>query len=49
MPAVLVEKIKRSKDFNQGYYLTEELAADEVDMQWHTLPESAPLQDPNAF
>ena len=49
MPAALVEKIKKSDGFNQGYALTEELAAAEVDMQWHTLPESAPLEDPDAF
>ena len=45
MPAELVEKIKKSKGFNQGYEFTELLAAAELDMQWHTLPESAPLGD----
>jgi peptidyl-dipeptidase Dcp len=49
MPAALVEKIKKSTGFNQGYEFTELLAAAEVDMQWHTLPESAPLEDPDAF
>jgi peptidyl-dipeptidase Dcp len=49
MPAELVEKIKKSKGFNQGYELTEILAAAELDMQWHALPESAPLQDVDAF
>jgi peptidyl-dipeptidase Dcp len=49
MPAELVEKIKKSKGFNQGYGLTEILAAAELDMQWHALPESAPLQDVDAF
>jgi peptidyl-dipeptidase Dcp len=37
------------RDFNQGYALTELLAAAELDMQWHILPPDAPLQDPDAF
>jgi peptidyl-dipeptidase Dcp len=49
MPAELVAKIKKSVDFNQGYALTELLAAAELDMQWHTLPASAPEQDPDSF
>ena len=37
------EKIKRAENFNQGYKMTELLAAAELDMQWHTLPvERAP-------
>jgi peptidyl-dipeptidase Dcp len=49
MPAVLVEKIKRAKTFNQGYMLTEYLAAALLDMEWHSLPADAPLQTPDAF
>jgi peptidyl-dipeptidase Dcp len=49
MPVELVAKIKKSETFNQGYLLTELLAAAELDMQWHTLPASAPLQEPDAF
>jgi peptidyl-dipeptidase Dcp len=49
MPVELLAKIKRSETFNQGYMLTELLAAAELDMQWHTLPASAPLQEPDAF
>jgi len=49
MPAVLVEKIKKAANFNEGYKLTELLAAAELDMQWHTLPASAPLQNPDEF
>lgn len=37
MPQELVDKIKRSRTFNQGYALTELLAAASLDMQWHTL------------
>jgi peptidyl-dipeptidase Dcp len=49
MPAELKAKIEKSKTFNEGYDLTELLAAARLDMNWHTLPVSAPLQDPDAF
>jgi peptidyl-dipeptidase Dcp len=49
MPANLVEKIKKAENFNEGYALTEVVAAAELDMQWHMLPASAPLQDPDSF
>jgi peptidyl-dipeptidase Dcp len=49
MPADLVAKVRKAKTFNQGYMLTELLAAAELDMQWHTLPASAPLQQPDEF
>ncbi len=49
MPPELVEKIKRARTFNQGYGVTELLAAAQLDMQWHTLPADAPLQTPDAF
>jgi peptidyl-dipeptidase Dcp len=49
MPAELAAKIKKAKTFNQGYALTEILAAAELDMQWHTLPPSAPLQNADKF
>jgi peptidyl-dipeptidase Dcp len=49
MPAELAAKIKKSQTFNQGYALTEVLAAAQLDMQWHTLPAGAPLQKPDAF
>ncbi len=49
MPAELKEKIKKAADFNQGYALTELVAAAELDMQWHTLPVGAPLQKPGEF
>lgn len=49
MPAVLVAKIRKAAGFNQGYALTEALAAAELDMQWHTLPADAPLQDVDRF
>ncbi|HEX4440245.1 MAG TPA: M3 family metallopeptidase [Thermoanaerobaculia bacterium] len=49
MPAALVEKIKKSRTFNQGYLTTEYLAAALLDMAWHTLPADAPKQDVDAF
>ncbi len=49
MPAELAAKIKKAATFNQGYALTELLAAAELDMQWHTLPVDAPLQQPDDF
>jgi peptidyl-dipeptidase Dcp len=49
MPADLAAKIVKAKTFNQGYDLTEFLAASELDLEWHTLPASAPLQDPDTF
>ena len=49
MPADLVEKIKKAAKFNQGYALTELLAAADLDMAWHTLPPGAGAQDSDAF
>jgi peptidyl-dipeptidase Dcp len=49
MPAELAAKIKKSETFNQGYMLTELLAASQLDMHWHTLPADAPLQNPDTF
>ena len=49
MPADLAAKIVKAKTFNQGYDFTEVLAASELDMQWHTLPASAPLENPDTF
>ena len=49
MPAELAAKIKKAETFNEGYKMTELLAAAELDMQWHTLPASAPLQQPDEF
>jgi peptidyl-dipeptidase Dcp len=49
MPQELRDKIKRAENFNQGYKMTELLAAAELDMQWHMLPAGSPLQDPDEF
>ena len=49
MPAELVAKIKKAATFNEGYKVTEALAAAELDMQWHLLPAGSPLQDVDVF
>jgi peptidyl-dipeptidase Dcp len=49
MPAELAAKISKAATFNQGYKLTELVAAAELDMQWHAIPASAGLQQPDAF
>ena len=49
MPQELVEKIKKSRTFNQGFALTEYVAAALLDMSWHTLPPGMPLQDVQTF
>jgi peptidyl-dipeptidase Dcp len=41
IPAGLVEKIKKSSLFNQGFVTGEYLAASILDMAWHTLPNPA--------
>jgi peptidyl-dipeptidase Dcp len=49
MPAELIEKITKAENFDEGYRLTELLAAAELDMQWHMLAQTAPLQNPDEF
>ena len=49
MPAAMAAKLRKAEKFNQGYMLTELLAAAELDMQWHTLGVDAPLKDPDKF
>jgi peptidyl-dipeptidase Dcp len=49
MPKELVEKIKKSRTFAQGFATTEYLAAALLDMAWHELPADAPKQEVDAF
>jgi peptidyl-dipeptidase Dcp len=49
MPAELVAKLTQAKTFNQGYALTEILAAAQLDMQWHTLSAGAQIESTDAF
>lgn len=49
MPDELIEKIRKSRHFNQGFETTEYLAASFLDMDWHTLTEADPNCDVLAF
>ena len=49
IPQSLVDKIKKSQTWDQGYALAELLAASDLDMQWHALKPDAPRQDVDAF
>ncbi len=49
MPADLVAKMERWRAFKNAHDLTEIISASELDLEWHTLPSSAPLQDPDKF
>ena len=49
IPQELVQKILNSRTFNQGYELGEVLEAARLDLDWHSLPASAPLQDVDKF
>jgi len=49
MPEELAARIRKAETFNKGYDMTELLAAAELDMQWHSLPANAPLQNPDEF
>ena len=49
MPEELAARIRKAETFNKGYAMTELLAAAELDMQWHSLPAGAPLQQPDQF
>ncbi len=49
IPQSLVDKIKKSRTFNQGYDNGEVLEAARLDLDWHSLPADAPRQDVDAF
>ena len=49
MPKDLVDKLKKSLTFNQGFATTEYLAAALLDMAWHTRTVDSPPADVNAF
>ncbi|HET8803827.1 MAG TPA: M3 family metallopeptidase [Aequorivita sp.] len=49
IPQALIDKIKNSGTFNQGYSLTENLAASNLDMQWHMVSANKKIDDVNAF
>lgn len=49
IPQELVEKLKRSKTFNEGYAMTELVAAATLDMNWHTVTDTTLLIPVNDF
>jgi peptidyl-dipeptidase Dcp len=49
IPQDLVQKILRSRTFNQGYELGEVLEAARLDLDWHSLAADAPMQDVDQF
>jgi peptidyl-dipeptidase Dcp len=49
IPQELVDKIKKSLTFNQGYDFTEVLIAADLDMAWHSLPADSPEQNSDKF
>src|SRR3954452_13889356 len=49
IPQDLVDKIKRSRTFNQGYENGEVLEAARLDLDWPSLPADAPRQDVDKF
>ena len=49
IPPALVQKILAARTFNQGYEVGEALEAARLDLDWHSLPATAPLQDVDKF
>ena len=49
MPQALVDKIKQSGTFNQGFAFTELLGASLLDFAWHTLPAGGGPNDVDSF
>ncbi len=49
IPEELVAKIKNASTFNQGYAITELMAATQLDLQWHTLSTDAEVGTVDEF
>lgn len=49
IPQELVDKLKKSKTFNEGYAVTELLAAATLDMAWHSITSENQLKPANDF
>jgi len=49
IPQALVDKLKKSQTWNQGYELGELLAASELDMAWHMIPAGTQIGDVDQF
>jgi peptidyl-dipeptidase Dcp len=49
IPQELIQKVLAARTFNQGYEVGEVLEAARLDLDWHSLPATAPLQDVDRF
>ncbi|WP_412494990.1 M3 family metallopeptidase [Shewanella algae] len=49
LPKAMLDKLLKSRSFNQGFDTLEYMAAALVDMEWHSLDKSAPLQNVAEF
>ena len=49
IPQELINKIRSASTFNEGYQLTEAIAAAALDMQWHKLASDTTITDVDAF
>ena len=49
IPQALLDKIRAASKFNQGYAMSELIAAAALDMKWHGLSRDDPKQDVDAF
>jgi peptidyl-dipeptidase Dcp len=49
IPQELVDKITKSRTFNQGFDFGETVEAAKLDLDWHSLPVTAGRQDADAF
>ncbi len=49
IPQELIQKVLAARTFNQGYEVGEVLEAARLDLDWHSLAATAPLQDVDQF
>lgn len=49
IPEELIEKIKKSGTFNQGYSMIENLASSNLDFEWHTITDVSQIGDVDKF
>jgi peptidyl-dipeptidase Dcp len=49
IPDALIEKVRKTRHFNQGFETTEYLAASFLDLDWHTLTQDPGPVDVNRF
>jgi peptidyl-dipeptidase Dcp len=49
IPQGMIQKVLAARTFNQGYEVGEALEAARLDLDWHSLPATAPRQDVDKF